>query len=743
MGSGRTRGTPSVAACALGIAVAGGLAAAPAHSEGFEDVGSDAGVTLNEYTYGLAWNDFDGDGHADLFVCRHFEPPVIYRNLGNGSFDAMTDPPLFGPGDHHGPVVADFDNDGDADVYLTGGAEGGAGSLTKHLYRNDGAFQFVDITDGSGLADSSGRGRSCSAMDVNGDGWIDVFVAKARRQGAPNSLYINDGTGHFYDVAASAGIADGFGSTGGVFGDYDRDGDPDLFVSGEEDSLSQSRLYRNNGDLTFTNVTNAMLPGLGRVAAAAWGDYDKDGDLDLAVGLGDEALFDGIEASSDSIMFFFNTREGENGVDGFDFRTNTPAVTFDLYTTGYYGPKSIYIGANGWHPGPNTPFAVTASQAAGQPQYSIGESVGIFIWTEGNVWKVRCCAPPAVGHNFGGILDVNANILTLSTSDLEPYSHGPRGTRLYRNDGTVFTDVSNQFDIDDDVNVRNVTWVDYDRDGDLDLHVLAKGDTQAQNEPDLLYRNRTTHFTNEAVWQHLQGPPNGLADACAWEDYDNDADLDVAMLSGSPPRVYTLLETDRLYRHDTQPLHVLRVDLQGTVSSRDGLGAWVTCVSSYAETQSHYVTANAWRGGQVMTDAFFALRFDDEVDLLRVEWPSGHVTEMTDVPAGVVTVIEQGGALDAASVVVDPPVQLHLVARPTPTHGRVHFEVSGARGERGVLEVFDTAGRRVFESRFDATPARLAWDGRDGDGLFVANGVYYALLRETERLATTRVVILR
>ncbi|MFN8178975.1 MAG: FG-GAP-like repeat-containing protein [bacterium] len=718
------------------------LSAMPASAD-FRDVSAAAGVQLTEFTYGMAWNDFDGDGRRDLLTCRHFSPPVIYRGLANGTFSSTFTPPLFGPGDHHGPVVFDFDNDGDADIYLTGGAEGGAGSLAKHFYRNDGAFHFVNITEGSGLADSAGRGRSCSAMDVNGDGWVDVFVAKARRVGSPNSLYLNDGAGHFTDIAASAGIADDFGSVGGVWGDYDHDGDPDLFVSGEEDTLSQSRLYRNDGNLTFTNVTSTFLPGLGRVAAAAWGDFDKDGDLDLAVGLGDEALFDGAERSGDKITFFCNARENENGVDGIDFTTSASSVSFDLYSLGYYDPTTIFIGASGAHPGSVSPFTLTSAQAAGQPPYTVGTSVGIYIWAQGTSWKIRCCSLPNEGFNYGGLIDATASITSMTTSNFEPYTHGPRGTRLYRNDGSTFHDVTAQFNIHDSVNVRNLTWVDYDHDEDLDLHVLAKGDTQAQNEPDVIYRNRTTYFTDETANLNLAGPSNGLADACAWEDYDGDGDLDVAMLSGGPPRAYALLETDRLYRNDSSSRYYLRVNLVGTASNRDGLGAWVTCVSSFAGPQYQYVTGNAWRGGQVMTDAYFGLRFSTAVERLRVDWPSGAVSELWNVPLGESTVVEDARGLDASTIAADPSRRLRLSARPTPAAGSVAFDVVGARGAPGTFEIFDAAGRRVLQRGLGATPARIDWAGTNASGRRVASGVYYAVLREAGREARAKVVMLR
>src|SRR6185436_12429225 len=95
------------------------------------------------------------------------------------------------------------------------------------------------------------------------------------------SLFLNDGSQHYSDAAAAAGLADDFGSVGGIWGDYDNDGDPDLLIGGE--------------------------------------DADNDGDLDLAIGLGDPALFDAISWNADSLRYFFNTRFGDNGLDGVGF----------------------------------------------------------------------------------------------------------------------------------------------------------------------------------------------------------------------------------------------------------------------------------------------------------------------------------------------------------------------------------------------------------------------------------------
>ena len=709
----------------------------------FSDVSDAAGVDLLGFTYGAAWCDLDGDGHLDLFTGRHFAPPIVYRNAGGGSFEFSSTAGLFEAGDHHGPVLVDFDNDGDADIYITAGAQGGSGGAPAHFYRNDGNLEFVELAAAVGLLDGMGRGRSVSAMDVDRDGAIDLFVAKAHRAGYPNSLYLEDGDGAYVDVAAAAGVADDFGSVGGIWGDFDRDGDADLFVSGEEDELSESRLYRNDGGLSFTDVAPTMLPGLGKVAAAAWGDYDKDGDLDLAVGFGDDALYDAVDGDSDSLSFFMNARDDDNGIDGIDFRILFGnSITIDPYVRGYYYPFEIFIGAAGTNPGVTSPFTITRTEAEGMPDFVPGQSVGLYIWTEGSTWKIRGSTPAAIGYNFGGFIQAPSGFFySLSSSDFEPYTPGPRGTRLYRNDGDVFVDVSAAMSLDDAANVRTVTWMDYDKDGDLDLHVVAKGDTKDQNGPDVLYRNRGSYFTDETSNQGLAGPVFGLGDGGAIDDYDGDGDLDVAVLSGAPPRMFTLQEHDRLYRNNSNSRGWLRVDLVGTASNRDGLGAWVTCVSSAAGTQSHYVTGNAWRGFQVAVDPYFGLGNDSTVDLLRVEWPSGVVSELTDVPAGDVTVLEIHPALDAPMVA--RPERLRLGVRPLPARGSVSFLVAGRGAGPGVLEVFDASGRHVVRRELAPGAEELGWDARDDGGRVLAAGVYYGVFRDSNGVATAKAVLLR
>lgn len=740
-----TRLLSRVSGLALAFIAAGVLSLDSARAA-FTDVSQSSGVNLNDHTYGLGWSDFDGDSHPDLFVVRHYFRPIIYRNLGNGQFNSFFFPALFDASDHHGPVIADFDNDGDADIYLTSGADAGGSTVAKRLYRNDGGFEFLDIAVQSGVADSLARGRSSSAMDVNGDGALDLFVAKAPRVSSPNSLFMNDGAGHFTDMAASAGIADDFGSVGGIWGDYDRDQDPDLLIGGEEGGTYETRLYRNNGDLTFTNVTFNLLPGVGEIAAADWGDYDQDGDLDLAIGYGDEGLFDALSWSADSVSFFFNARGTDNGLDGFAFTQTGDSASYDIYTDGFYQPGSIFISEDAYHPGPVSPFTL-GSDINGAPSIEPGESVGVYLWTDGlfGLWQARFNAPPAGGHTFAGVITTNGDFTEVPTTEIEPYVHGERGARIFRNDGGMFVNASPGCGLADSVNVRQVGWVDYDLDGHLDLFVMNKGDTQVHNGPDILYHSDGHGgFVDVTAVENLAGPTTGLGDAFSFEDYDSDGDLDVAMVSGTGPRFYSVQAKHKLYRNDGPAGNHLRVQLEGVFSTRDGYGAWVTCVSAAAGRQSHYVTGNSWRGGHTKLEPYFGLGVDTMVDSLIVEWPSTATTVLTDVPSGNIIVNEADPLTDApAGDAIDASAVLRVQAQPNPSSGAVSFEIAGRSAAQAELKIYDTSGRLIDERRVPGTQSRVGWDGRTREGAPAASGIYFARIREERRSALTRFVLLR
>jgi len=230
------------------------------------------------------WGDYDNDGHLDLFIAEIELRPErhnrLFRGNGDGTFVKVTSSvfDLDRAGSGRASWV-DFDHDGFLDLFVANnGGQPGMETEANSLYRNNGDGTFRKITTGSIVTDLG----PCSAAvwgDYDNDGHVDLFVTD-QRAGYPNRLYRNNGDGTFTKITDGPVVTDQAGSWGCAWGDYDNDGYLDLFVA----SLQGCNLYRNNGDGTFTRTTGASLVGVAQgYGTCAWGDYDNDGFLDLFV----------------------------------------------------------------------------------------------------------------------------------------------------------------------------------------------------------------------------------------------------------------------------------------------------------------------------------------------------------------------------------------------------------------------------------------------------------------------------
>lgn len=255
----------------------------------FTDETASAGLHPIGYPFGdPIWGDFDSDGDLDLFVDNHYNlPPYLYTNNGDGTFtDIFFSTGIRLSGDRHGSAWCDFDNDGDLDLHITIGANGGEalGKKQDELLLNQGNDQFVEDAPAAGVINTWGRGRSVAWGDYNNDGYPDLLLGNLKTDLV---LYQNNGDGTFTNVTVAAGL----GSLQYVevaFADYDNDGFPDIFctdvlVSGPANDL----LMRNNGNGTFTDVTEeAGIMPVSNGRSIAWGDYNNDGYLDLFISRG-------------------------------------------------------------------------------------------------------------------------------------------------------------------------------------------------------------------------------------------------------------------------------------------------------------------------------------------------------------------------------------------------------------------------------------------------------------------------
>ncbi|MEJ2239529.1 MAG: FG-GAP-like repeat-containing protein, partial [Gemmatimonadales bacterium] len=229
------------------------------------------------WTEGVQWIDYDNDGDLDLYQTNtRNEPNGLFSNDGSGEFTRVEAGAL--TGDSASSTMscwADYDLDGDVDAFVVN-----RDGQPDALYRNEGA-EFERL---SGLAPVTdrGNGRACTWIDADDDGDVDLYVGNADER---NYFYRNDGAGRFSEVTAGDFVTAVAYTYGVSAADYDADGDADLFVSNVNET---NVLYRNDGNLQFSRMTDGPVvsDGGGASKGNTWGDFDNDGDLDLFVANG-------------------------------------------------------------------------------------------------------------------------------------------------------------------------------------------------------------------------------------------------------------------------------------------------------------------------------------------------------------------------------------------------------------------------------------------------------------------------
>jgi len=290
---------------------------------------------------GLSWGDFDWDGDLDLLGGSTPTDKLtrVLRNEGGKRFtDVAAEIGLTIPGRSARQTSwVDYDNDGDLDVYATDRAG------DNKLFRND-QGRFTHVFVGTGPTDPRPTVGACW-FDIDSDGDLDAYLTN--QAGAADALWRNDGD-RFTDVAPSLGLTAAprpkeEGGVGCAIGDYDNDGDLDIFAA----NYGHNLLYRNNGNGTFSEVGKALGVGVENHAVSAdWGDYDNDGDLDLSVisyegAVGAQrplnALFrnDGAKGFVNVLTKDSPLNVADHGVQFVDFDTDGG---LDLSVTDGYGP---------------------------------------------------------------------------------------------------------------------------------------------------------------------------------------------------------------------------------------------------------------------------------------------------------------------------------------------------------------------------------------------------------------------
>ena len=491
-----------------------------------------------------------------------------------------------------GLALFDYDGDGRIDVYFLNGAPLLGTEVdvppTNALYRNEGGWRFVDVTEQAGVGDT-GFGLGVTVGDYDNDGDPDLYLNNF----GPNVLYRNDGNGSFTDVTEEAGVRNGsLVGAGASFFDMDADGDLDLYVANylefsydkhvvrfdgrfpsypvpKDYEPVPDTLYRNNGDGTFTDVSVASGvaahagTGMGMVSA----DYDDDGDTDVFV-LNDV----------DKNFLFVN--------DG----------------TGVFEEAGVLFGA--------------AYNAYAMENASMGVDCG--------------------DYDNDGRLDF---FMTSYQSELPV---------LYRNMGSGMLEDVTLTTRSGEGSLAYVNWgtglVDFDNDGDLDIFI-ANGHTEDNidlRDQGTAYRVRNSLLVNTGEGKFVdlsEASGDGLSPVlasrgAAFDDLDNDGDVDAVVLN--------IRERPTILRNDSPGQnHWLQIRLRGVKANRDGVGARVKVV---ADDLTQIDEVHSGRGYQSHWGSrlHFGLGHRQRVDRIEVRWIGGGVDVLENVAVDQHVVITEG-----------------------------------------------------------------------------------------------------
>jgi hypothetical protein len=571
-------------------------------------------------------------------------------------------------------------------------------SFTLELFSQ----QFIKITEGQHVNDG-GDSRSVNWIDYDGDGWLDLFVSNGPSGGQNNFLYENNGDETFTKITGVAITSDNRSSDGSTWGDFDNDGDPDLFVANWYNQ--NNLLYKNNGDGTFELLSSSIVTSDGGYSeAGTWGDYNNDGLIDLYV----------CNSEGNRRNFLYQ---------------NTGGGTFTKITTGSQSTDAYYSRNADWLDIDNDGY------------------VDLFVANETNQnenFYKNNTGETFTSLQIPNLLTSNGNSTSSSWEDIDNdgdfdvfisnYS-GQKNFLFANNADGTFTKIINDPVANDIGSSFGSVFGDVDNDGDLDLFV-TNAFTTGRTKNFFYLNNGNGTFTKDTTLDS----DLGWAYGCAFGDYNKDGYLDLFIA-----KCFGATENNSLYKNTGGNNNWLSLDLEGVVSNKSSIGAIIKVkanVFGNSIWQMRRVAGQTGYCGQTLQQ-HFGLGDASIIDSMIIEWPSGGKQILTQLNVNEHLNISEDTTTTSLEIGEVLPTEFILYQNyPNPFNPSTKISWQSNVSGWQTIKLFDALGREIDtiinEYREAGIHSTLYSINSE-----LPSGIYFYQLRTQTHSQTKKMVVLK